>query len=552
MTPPDRPAVRITLGGAVPAADLPPEVEPLPSAPPRRRWTGRRVAVALVGAAALLVSGTGLAVAVGLSGGGTQPADVLPADALALLQVDFDPSAEQKLAAWHLARRFDDVGVRTQTSLKDDLVGGFVADATSLDYDDDLAPWIGDRAGLALLPDRTGDGLPDVVVAVAVADREEAEDALPRVAAGAGGGLTSWAFTDDGDYVVLAQEPGTADDAASAEDVLADDPRWADAVGALEGDQVATGWVDLGATWDALPGGVRDAVSEGYGGELVPAGRYVAGVHLDRAHLELTGRGFGLSLGPDVPVEGVLGTGAPTRLAAEMPSASAVAGSIGGFGAYLQSLLMTYAAVPGATEGLDDIAAELGLSLEQDLPAVLGDDLGFAVLDVSGSPEVGLRTRGGDVDRGLDVAQRLLDLASESDEESLEDCLAFYDELAADPSYGVAPGEAEEACEGLPLRADLPRSQAPGTVDRVDDGLVFGTTTDALEQVSGDGGLGSTGAFRDAVPDADGASTVVFVDLDRLLAQLDEDDEQVAPLRAVGFSVGPGLDGAFRLRLTLD
>ncbi len=101
--------------------------------PPRRR---RGLRLAAAGTAAVLVLGTAGAVAWAasrLSGGGTQPEDVVPATALAYADVDFDPSAGQKVAILRFLRHFPeaDVDGGDDADLRKELVELLVKEGTS-------------------------------------------------------------------------------------------------------------------------------------------------------------------------------------------------------------------------------------------------------------------------------------------------------------------------------------------------------------------------------------------------------------------------------------
>jgi hypothetical protein len=90
---------------------------------------------------------------------------------------------------------------------------------------------------------------------------------------------------------------------------------------------------------------------------------------------------------------------------------------------------------------------------------------------------------------------------------------------------------------GLPLE----RRDVPG-------GYVLATDRTQAEAMTRDGGLGGSDAFRDAVPDADAASVVAYIDVQRLLTRYGTrfDDELAAtlrPLRAVGLTVAATSDG---------
>ena len=86
------------------------------------------------------------------------------------------------------------------------------------------------------------------------------------------------------------------------------------------------------------------------------------------------------------------------------------------------------------------------------------------------------------------------------------------------------------------------RTSCRSAVDSDGDLVAIGPDADYREQLLEDGGLGDTDVFRDAVPDADDADAILFVDFDAgdWLDQLADADEEVAenlaPLAALGMS----------------
>src|SRR5690606_28833108 len=132
-----------------------------------------------VAAAALL--GGGVYAALAMSGGGDQPDSVLPATAAAYVQVDLDPGAGQKVTAVRFLRGLDpevresidrDWRAWVWEQLQDE--GDLPSD---VDYAEYVAPWLGDRAGLAVLPTVEGEE-PVVAVALQVKDGQAALDFL--------------------------------------------------------------------------------------------------------------------------------------------------------------------------------------------------------------------------------------------------------------------------------------------------------------------------------------------------------------------------------------
>src|SRR5206468_6877594 len=114
-----------------------------------------------------------------LTGGGTQPDDVLRSGAIALAKVDLNPSLGQKLAVWQLSRKFpavfNDSG--KDTVLKDSVVAGLLRD-TSLSYATDVKPWLGDRAAIAAYPAPSKGAQPELAFALQYTDEAAMTAAL--------------------------------------------------------------------------------------------------------------------------------------------------------------------------------------------------------------------------------------------------------------------------------------------------------------------------------------------------------------------------------------
>lgn len=160
--------------------------------------------------------------------------------------------------------------------------------------------------------------------------------------------------------------------------------------------------------------------------------------------------------------------------------------------------------------GLVAGAEDLGLSLPGDLRTLLGEETVAAVL---GEESFALRARTRDVDAAYRTAETIVGTIGTEDVSSL-------------------------------LR-------------RLDDGIAVGTDPEALDAVSGrDGGLGRSEAFTKAVPDAEQAGLLLYVDVAqarRLTGEsVGKGEADLARLQSVGLtSSGDLKDGTFRLRVTV-
>jgi hypothetical protein len=470
----------------------------LPSAPAEPDAGGRRLRKGLLvaGAAAgvLVLGGTGYAVASYVSGGGAQPEEVLPTDTLAVVKLDLDPAAGQKMAVSSLLDRFPSLtDGEDDEDLKSTLVTPLLdGNEWGLTYDRDVEPWLGNRMAVAAVPDPSSEAGVAGVVVLAVTDEDAMRERLGSIPD------PGFAFAVRDDFVLLGETQELVDRLAASEGTLDSDADYTEDVDALDGDQVAVAWADLAGLQAVVP------MAQAELGSQQLSGRVVLGVHAEDDALEVTGLARGTA------PTAASADGGPTGLVTELPADSVAAVSISGLGPALTS---SWAEVEqtGALAGLQEQIDALGLELPDDLGAVLGSDLAVAVTGDLSAPSFGARVRTDDPQRATDVLDRVL-------------------------------GD-----------ADLPVGVVP-----LDDGYVLASDQEIADALGEDGGLGDTAGFRAAVPDLDDARAVGFVDLGRLvdqvIAQGGDDATQAqdfSALGALGFSASTTDDGGrFVLRIT--
>ncbi len=479
---------------------------------------GRRRAGVLVGGVlALAVAGGAGAYAVSaLGGGGDQPEVAVPSSAFALVRVDLDPAAGQKLDALRFARRFPDVGSKLgsgddpRQAIFEALTKG---STLSGDYARDVQPWLGQRAALAVVPGVQPEDDPVPLVVLAVTDAGAARTGLAKVV-GAGRCVVS------GDFAVCAEDGGLAQRAVTAagRSSLADDAGFADAVAANGEDGVALAWADLAKAKSALPalasalrssGGRAGALGSLAGGGD-PKGRFVAAVRFDGPNLEVAGRVDGAPL---PAASGASGVG-------DLPAGTLVALGTGGADGIVSSAwtqLRTAFDAQGGADALDGQVAAIkdqyGISLPGDLSAALGRraSLAFGGLR-DGAPDVAVRTSG-----TPEAVAKLVTAVS-----------------------ALASGAA--TISTVPAGSDTVVASSKAYADAVATGS----------------GLGSKKVFTDAVPGFKDAQQVVFVDVAGLVAlakgSLGADAAAVRnlkPISAVGLTGSrDGSAATFDLRLT--
>jgi uncharacterized protein DUF3352 len=445
--------------------------------------------IAGIGALALaLVAAGGVYAYTMLSGGGAQPEKYVPADAIGFVKVDLDPAAGQKVAALRFFRHFPGGSDVLKGDDIREIVFRLLQDGddnlAQLDFDKDIAPWLGDRLGVAFLPP-SGDGEePEVLGVLQVKDEDKAKSGLAKVF---DGDAPAAVFT--GGYALLAADEASAaaarDEAAKGN--LGDKSTFQDDLEPL-GDGVAAFWLNLAAMKDVfgsslgaaagqLPAAQADLLSESFKGRMAGA------VTFDASHADLTVRGIGTSTFgvPDAgskPIGPWLST---------VPADTLVALGISGldqvvadaFTSFLGIVQSNPAAGREVTSGLGGLERETGLRLPDDVETLLGQrTLITVVSDVLNS----------DVPQG--VAMR-----AETDTAAAQKVLAKLQRL-------------------------LERSDAPVrlTWRAAGSDLLVGFSDGDLSAIQSGPGIADA-AVKEALPNLDSAQEAIWVDLDRI-AQL--------------------------------
>ena len=503
------------------------------------KWVGAAAAVVVI--VGLTVGGVWAIKTAG--GGGAQPEDVLPANAIAFTKLDLNPSAGQKVAAYRLASKFPKVKDKVtseDTSIKESIFGSIFTGPTSksgfgLDYKEDVEAWLGDRIGIGVFPDMDGDLEPEVGVAVAVTDQDAARVALdkaivnaakkvpallspksappaPKMPAAVSPKTTGYAFTDG--FVILSDTTAHATALAQAGKgrTLAGST-YAEDVKKVGSEQIGVAWADIAAVYKAIP---TDQLSQPplalnrslMGGNDLKnvSGRVVMGLHADPSFLEVTGKAIDLK-GVDLPVKG----GAGTALLASFPADVLGAASITGLGKELAALYTSFT-VKDDSLRIKSTLDQMGISSAKQIETLLGAETGLMVFGAGPTIfDVGLvyRTRSSDSDAALVIARRA---------------------LRASPTGNGAR-----------------TAKVTGP-----DGIVVGTGPAILGQSGST--LGATEAFRQVVPDAANADFAAYVNLAQGIPLLNQDPQyqaSVKPLDALGMTATGGAEPTVRFRLSV-
>lgn len=482
-----------------------------------KKWVGAAAAVAVV--AALAVGGSALVNVLG--GGGAQPEDVFPANAIAFAKLDLDPSAGQKLAVYQLARKFPasrDKVTSEESSIKESTFGSiFTGDSGwGLDYKKDVEPWLGDRVGVGVFPDMDADKKPEVGLAIAVSDHDAAKVALDKAIANASKNQdkVGYAFADA--YVIVSD---TTAHAASLVRVGKVTPLTGSAYAAdvqkLGEDQIGVAWVDVAASYKAVAQGQANEDTLGLLRGATDAenvsGRLVVGLHADPSFIELTGKGIDIK---GVAALAKAGAATEAGMIASFPADVFGAVTSTGLGKAFGALYTSLTASGDSME-IKPMLGALGIDSAAQIETLLGDETGVVVGGTLDQPEYAVRTATGDANAAYELARRIL-------------------------------GAAEFDTGG----ASVHRVHGP-------EGIVVGFGSGLTGAITSQSGstLGSTATFTQVMPGVGQADFAAYVNLAKLMPRLTGDNPgdaaSLKPLNALGLTATRGAEPTFRLRLSV-
>lgn len=463
---------------------------PVPAAGSAGRRRGLAIgagvlAVALVGGGAALTASR-------LGGGGAQPDQVVPASAIAFAAVDLDPSSGQKFEAVRFLRKFP--------STKDRLGKGedlrkalFESLKTETDvagnWSNDVEPWLGERAAMAVLPPAADGEDPVALAVLAVTDEGKARAGLAKVA----GGKAACEVADG--FAVCAREAASARKAVAdaAKNPLSKAAAYTADLAALGERGIARAWVDLGRIKDAAPSSGIDPL--GLAGAQM-RGRAAFALRFDGPSLALTGSIVGAGL-PKLS-----GAASLDALPADTLGAYAFTGA-DDLVKFTFDQVRRAAQAQNAMAEFDDQLAQVqrqySVAVPGDIQKAVGKRVAVAFGGAGGgAPKIAVRLSG---DR------------------------ATIDKLLA----------AVERAGGGPLKI----GRAPAGSD-----TVLASTQPYADAVARGSGLGAQKAFRTAVPDAKGAQAVLYADVSRIMGEfagqlgLSSDDRaDLDPLASLGMIV---------------
>ncbi len=484
---------------------------------------GRRTAL-VAGAAVAVVAAVGVGAygVVALMAGGDSPATALPANTVAYLSLDLDPSASQKVEAFTILRKFP--GIKKELGSQEDLRRAVFeqiqkeGECKDLDYARDIEPWIGERVAVAAVPDDAKGALP--VLALQVKDETKAAagfKALDGCDSSDQDGLSGHAFV--GDYAVLAETQKLAD--TIAQDVeagsLADSSDFTETMDAA-GDP---GIVAMYASKDA-PSAIATAMKSQGGGEELFGGSPFGDIESTYQDFEGAAgvvRFRDGAVEAEFAVRGVplaVSTGDGGSSVDSLPATTAAAVSValrdGWLAEYLEATEKT-----GDGKEFDDLMRQgekvSGLQLPEDIETLLGDGVTLSI------------------DAGTDF-----------------EALAEAPDPTQVPAGIRIQGDPEKI---TPIIDKLTALAGPdGDLVQVETGdgqVAVSLSPDYAAALLEQGALGSSAAFEDVVPEAGKSTAAFFVNFDagdgwavRLGDLVSDGDPEVTanlePLDALGIS----------------
>ncbi|MGX7677760.1 DUF3352 domain-containing protein [Jatrophihabitans sp. DSM 45814] len=477
----------------------------------RRSHRGKIIGAVLV---AILVAGAGAgayAYSV-LASGGTQPEHVLPGDTVAFAKIDLDPAAGQKIAAYRLSQKFPSVshGATNITDVRNSALTAFLGASSTLDYNTDVKPWLGDRVAVAAVPDAASSSGVDPVLAIAYTDQAKMFAAMAKLAQAD----SDFDYVSSSDYVLISDSQTHANALLTRikAGALDDNAQYKADVTSLPGDQIAVGWVNLAAATAALKAG-RSNVGNPNAVSAIPAstGRLVVGAHADASYLEVDAVVRGMNVKANSasrkPVDGAL---------ERLPADTTAALEFSGLGDTL-SAAWNSSVDKSEKDELNKFVNAMGLVLPGDLQALFGSDTtaslrlpaDAAVGSADSAPKVAVQTKTDNPQRSLAIITK--------------------------------------------LRNEFPIQLFTATTA---DGYVAGNDAGYNSQLSAvTATLGNDPNFGKAVPNAKGATAIGYVNVASILngePGIDaEDKADWQNVAAVGLSVNPTSDGgAITIRIT--
>lgn len=517
---------------------------------------------------------------------GAQPAEALPDSTIVYASVDLDPKGAQKVEAIKMLRKFPAIQDELKLDPDDNPIQRFFNESEAcdgVDYADDVEPWLGSRAAVAMVD---LDGEPQPVGVLQVKDADKAEAGVKTLQEKCGSPTTDepssdsedggGAFVVSGDWLIAAETEEIADRVAQegTDSPLSEDDsytKWTDAAGddGIITVYVAKGAADFAEDGFEQLGSTIPTPSTDFGSDTdsdfdsdfdsefdfdtdtdsdldsefdfdtpssepteLPEEIKDALKDFDGAAMKIRFEDAGLELETAVGVSEewreLVGEAVASDLVGSLPEDSIAAFGLRFEDGWVDRMAEQFASVAGedmsVEEFYSDVEDETGLALPEDLETLLGEGIAVAL--------------GPDIDSDA--------IANGGPEE-----LPVAVKVKGDPD------EIDEVLEKI--RAQMDDDAELLTASEGDGVVAFGPHSEFRDEVAKDGSLADNEVY-DEIVGSDDAVAVFFVNFNasddwlvRLAEDSDEAAENLEPLRAFGMSawveddVNHGL-----LRLTTD
>ena len=557
--------------------------------PPQSRRLGRRAGIiAGLTVMTLALVGVGAVAAyqkfLGPDGGIADSAKALPASTFAMVEVSIEPSTQQKLALSKMWGKLDgitallkdsgnsndftdDPGTELRPYFWKSIVDGLGVD-TSLDYEKDIAPWLGGRVAVGMVGSAASAD-EALIVAIECKDSKRGLKAINQfIEDGAGDSTEELQVQARNGYIVIAS--ATLDlDAAYASGVLAGQPSFTSVVNGLGSRGLASVWLGTHGAVEAVSSWMDDPSMQAESVKVLDA---IDGNAAEAAVFRALDNGLEVQA---VSTGGVASdafdgkTDAGNQLGA-LPDTTAVAMSVQQVGGLIDSSLS-----------------------QQNTWSILSQGTATSLTDPFG---IGLGNYDNydaynqDVQQGIDEARSTLeDTLGLSIPDGMDEVFGGGIVLAIDGDLhcSLIPSEGSRDCTDPSVAVLVAADDANSVIDSV-GGWADGQVADTLDSagieatVSEDGHLVSWGtgsyakglvdsqkrplsslpAFAAAMPDGDEATSAVFLSEPGIVNMLkdigvepDSDVENaLGDIAAIGTTSHVGADGTstFRLRIIVS
>lgn len=340
-----------------------------------RRMRPYRLFATVIAAVALAGCGSGSS-----SGGGADPAAAIPADSVIYVEAAVRPEGDQGDNARELLDRF--LGDKSLTDMLDEALADEPGKPT---YDQDVKPWLGERAGVGVTD--LGADEPSFTGAVAITDAGAAEKFISGQSQTQDKGDYKGAklyFTDDTWVAVLDDYLAVADDEAGVKqavdaadgDSLADSDQFEKALDNLPDERLGTFFADIQGIFDqAGKSGDLDPSEAAVlkqllgDGDLDPITAALT-AEPDSATIESYASGSGLAR---LSTFGLLGTGASTELVRDAPADSWAVFGAADVGDSIKQALETFGGAIGGAAISGQLESQTGINLDRDILSWVGD-----------------------------------------------------------------------------------------------------------------------------------------------------------------------------------